>query len=173
VPETVEGAQRVLRLVVRPTRERGQNHRRNPAQPELEPDLVRPQTIVAPIDERNRPGQVAAVELGAAALTDEDQPTRNPLRTGLGNTAERGALDPTTKRRYSAEIADSAAWCSSRVTMARNYLTAAHTRENGEVHGGELVVCAVLPVRELAEDAEQPQSRHPLRGLSAPLGASR
>src|SRR5262249_56288871 len=81
VPETVEGAQRVLRLVVRPTRERGQDHRRNPAQPELEPDLVRPQTIVAPVDERNRPGQVAAVELGAAALTDEAEPTKTPLPT--------------------------------------------------------------------------------------------
>ena len=93
MPLPVERPERAGRLVVRATLGRGDDHRRRTAEAELEPDLVRPQTLDLPIDERDLSGHVEPVELSSSAASDADELAGDALRACLGDATERHALE--------------------------------------------------------------------------------
>ena len=93
VPLAVERPERARRLVVGAARRRGDDHRDRAAQAELEPDVVRPQTLDLPIDERHLPGHVEPVELPPSATADAHELPGDALGRRLGDAAERRALE--------------------------------------------------------------------------------
>ena len=93
MPDRVERAERAVGLEVRPARKRGEHHRCRPSQSELETDVVGPQTLVAPVDERDLPAHVDVLQRSAIASSDEHELASNAAPARLRDAAHRGALD--------------------------------------------------------------------------------
>src|SRR5205823_14555433 len=96
VPETVEGSECFRRLVVRAPGRGSDDHRGCAAQAELEPDVVRPQPLDLPVDQRDLAGNGDAVELLPAAPADVDEATFDTVWPRLRNPTEGCALEAVT-----------------------------------------------------------------------------
>ena len=73
MPDAVECPEGLRRLVVRATGRRRHDHCDSAAQAELQADVIRPEPRDFPVDERDLPADVEAVELPPAASPDDDE----------------------------------------------------------------------------------------------------
>ena len=103
VPHRVECPERALCLEPRAARAAEHDDRRRAAEAELEPEVVGPQLLVAPVDEHDLAGHVDGGQLPAPASTNADELPRDAPGRGPGHPSHRdrvvarsARLDPSS-----------------------------------------------------------------------------